>query len=429
MPLDLSKSNKILNRARKVLPAQTHTFSKGFRSFVEGVYPIFVEKGKGSHIFDVDQNEYIDYAAALGPIILGYSYESINNAIVKQLKDGSIFSLPHRLEVECAELMCETVPCCDMAKFSKTGSDAVTAAVRATRAITGKNNIAYWGGGGVWHDWFTIITSLNKGIPKFQKDMIKLFEYNNIESLKQILDEDKEIGTVCMEPMMFEYPKKNFLEEVKKVTHSHDAILVFDEVQTGFRLSLGGAQEVFGTTADITAWGKAMANGMPLGAISGKSEFMDIFHEIFYSTTFAGETLSLAAFKENVKELKQKNALEHIHKMGTRFSEQFKKLTDEAGISIPIFGHPAKLQLSFLDKNGKESLLIRSLFCQENIENGVFFWQGPVFHTYSHSEDDMEKTMASVKKSLKILKNAIETDSVEKTLRGKPMNPVMYFPV
>ena len=188
MPLDLTKSNQFLRRAKKVLPAQTHTFSKGYKSFVEGVFPVFIESGKGSHIFDVDQNEFIDYVAALGPIILGYSYEPVNKAIIKQLNDGSIFTLPHPLEVECAELMCETVPGCDMAKFTKTGSDSVTAAVRATRAITGKDNIAYCGGGGVWHDWFSVITSRNKGIPKFQKNMLKLFRYNDIQSLKQILE-------------------------------------------------------------------------------------------------------------------------------------------------------------------------------------------------------------------------------------------------
>ena len=428
MPLDLTKSNQFLRRAKKVLPAQTHTFSKGYKSFVEGVFPVFIESGKGSHIFDVDQNEFIDYVAALGPIILGYSYEPVNKAIIKQLNDGSIFTLPHPLEVECAELMCETVPGCDMAKFTKTGSDSVTAAVRATRAITGKDHIAYCGGGGVWHDWFTVITSRNKGIPKFQKNMVKLFRYNDIQSLKQVLEEDKQIGTVCMEPMMFEYPIMNFLEEVKKVAHEHDALLVFDEVQTGFRWSLGGAQETFGTTADLTAWGKAMANGMPLGAISGKSEFMGVFEDIFYSTTFAGETLSLAAFKATVTEMQEKNVLSEIHNKGKKFSEKFKKLTQEIGVSIPIDGHPAKLRLNFIDKDGSESLLIRSLFCQENIKNGIFFWQGPVFHTFSHSEKDFEKTMESVEKSLKVVKDSIENNTVEKMLLGKPMNRVMYFP-
>ncbi|MFZ0183895.1 MAG: aminotransferase class III-fold pyridoxal phosphate-dependent enzyme, partial [Nitrosotalea sp.] len=381
MVLQLKKSLDLLSRAKKVLPAQTHTFSKGYKSFVEGVYPIFAQRGKGSHIFDVDGNDFIDYMAALGPIILGYSYDVVNESIKKQLADGSIFSLPHPLEVEAAELMCHIIPGCDMAKFTKTGSDAVTAAVRGAKAITGKDHVAYWGGGGVWHDWFTVITSRNRGVPKSLKNMIKLFEYNKIESLKKVLDNDKEIGTVCMEPMTFEKPDKNFLQDVKRITHEHDAILVFDEVQTGFRWALGGAQEYFGVQADISAWGKAMANGMPLGAISGKSEFMKIFDEVFYSTTFGGETLSLAAFQATVKEMQEKKVIEHIFKMGTKFYEGFTKIVQKSGANVTIEGFPCKLKLGFPDKNGNDSLLIRSLFCQENIERGILFWQGPVFHT------------------------------------------------
>lgn len=427
--MNFKKSNDLLDRAKKVLPAQTHTFSKGHKSFVDGAYPIFVERAKGSHFFDVDNNDFIDYVAALGPIILGYNYEPVVNAIKNQLDDGSIFSLPHRLEVEAAELMCNTIPNTDMAKFTKTGSDSVTAAIRASRAITKKDNIAYFGGGGVWHDWFTVITSRNQGIPKFQKNMIKFFEYNNIESLKKLLDDDKEIGTVCMEPMIFEFPSNNFLSQVKKVAHDHDALLVFDEVQTGFRWSMGGAQEHFDVSPDLTAWGKAMANGMPLGSISGKSEFMNIFEDIFYSTTFGGETLSLAAFTATVTELKEKNALASIHKKGKNFQEQIKQLTHEIGISIPVDGHPSKIRLQFLDDDGNESLLMRSLFCQENIQNGVFFWQGPIFHTYSHTDGDTEKTLDSIEKSLKILKNAIESNNVKKMLKGKPMTRVMNFPI
>ena len=423
------KSNELLKRAKKVLPAQTHTFSKGHKSFVDGAYPIFVERAYGSHFFDVDGNEFIDYVAALGPIILGYNNEYVIKAIKDQLEKGSIFSLPHKLEVEAAELMANTIPNTDMAKFTKTGSDAVTASVRASRALTKKDHIAYCGGGGVWHDWFTVITSLNRGIPKFQKNMIKLFEYNNIESLKKLLDDDKEIGTVCMDPMVFEFPSNNFLSKVKKVAHDHDALLIFDEVQTGFRWSMGGAQEFFNVTPDLTAWGKAMANGMPLGSISGEAEFMNIFDDVFYSTTFGGETLSLVSFIETVNVLENQKVLPSIHKKGKEYSSKFEELVKDIGIDASIEGFPAKLKLSFFDSTGKDSLLIKSLYCQENIQNGIFYWQGPIFHNFSHSEQDMEKTLASNESSLKIIKKAIDNDEIKKLLKGKPMTPVMTFPV
>jgi len=256
-----------------------------------------------------------------------------------------------------------------------------------------------------------------------------LVEYNNIESLKKLLDEDKKIGTVCMEPMMFEFPSNNFLSQVRKVSHDHDALLIFDEVQTGFRWSMGGAQEYFDVSPDLTAWGKAMANGMPLGSISGKEEYMHVFDEVFYSTTFGGETLSLASFIATVDELQNQKALPAIHKRGKEFSIKFKELSDEIGVDVPIEGFPAKLKLSFPDSEGKDSILIRSLFCQENILNGIFYWQGPIFHNFSHSDDDMQQTLDSNEKSLKFVKQAIDNNQVEKLLKGKPMKPVMHFPV
>jgi glutamate-1-semialdehyde 2,1-aminomutase len=429
LTLNFKKSFKLLDRAKKVLPAQTHTFSRGHSCFIAGQYPVFASHGKGSHFFDVDGNEYIDFMAALGPIILGYSNENVNKKIKNQVDLGSIFSLPHKLEVEAAELMCKLIPSAEMAKFSKTGSDAVTAAVRASRAITKRDHIAYCGGGGVWHDWFTVITSKNKGIPKSLKKMIKTFEYNNIESLKELLDNDKNIGTVCMEPMTFEYPNKNFLSNVKKITHQHDALLIFDEVQTGFRWSLGGAEQYFKVKPDLSAWGKAMGNGVPIGSISGKTEFMNIFEDIFYSTTFGGESLSLAGFIATVEELKKTKAIEKIHVMGTKFSTKFKKLCTQTDAPITISGFPAKLKLTFDDELQNNSLLMRSVFCQESIQKGIFFWQGPLFITYSHSNSDFSKTLDVSESSIRILNSAKNSNQLKKILKGPEMKKVLTFPI
>lgn len=425
----IKESQRLLRIAKKHLPAETHTFSRGHKCFVDGIYPIFAQSGKGSTFVDVDGNKYIDYMAALGPIILGYSYDAVNKQIKKQIDDGTIFSLPHRLEVESAEMMCKIIPSADMAKFSKTGSDSVTAAVRASRAVTGKNGIAYCGGGGVWHDWFTVITSRNFGIPKSQRNMIKIFEYNNIESLKSLLDNNKEIGTVCMEPMTFEYPKKNFLNMVKKITHEHDALLIFDEVQTGFRWSIGGAEKYFNIKPDLSTWGKAIANGMPLGAITGRSEFMRIFNDVFYSTTFAGEAASLAAFHATVIELEEKDAIKHIHEMGEKFRRQFQKLIYENNAPITIHGFPAKLKLTFDDEKNGDTLLMRSLFCQEMIGRGIFFWQGPLFHTFSHTLDNMKKTLDASYQAIRILERATNAKTMMQMLKGRPMERVMKFPV
>jgi glutamate-1-semialdehyde aminotransferase len=313
----MKNSKKFLIRAKKLIPALSQTFSKAPYSYVEGVYPTYLSRGKGSHVFDVDDNKYIDYVLGLGPIILGYAYTRVDNAIKKQLKNGISFSIPHKLEVEFSEKISSIVPGVEMIRFSKTGSDAGTGAVRAARAFTKRDNIAYCGSGGVWHDWFTVITSRNAGIPKVLSKMIKKFNYNDIDSLKILFENWKEeIAAVYMEPIFSEYPKNNFLQKVKQLSHKYGAVLIFDEVITGFRFAKGGAQELLKVEADLAVFGKGIGNGMPLGAITGKAEIMKEFDDVFYSTTYGGETLSLAAGCAVIDELKEKPVIKHCWKVG-----------------------------------------------------------------------------------------------------------------
>ncbi|KAG2477631.1 MAG: putative 3-aminobutyryl-CoA aminotransferase [Nitrosopumilales archaeon] len=424
----LKNSKKMINEAKNIIPALSQTFSKAPYSYVEDVYPTFLSRGNGSHVYDVDNNEYIDYVLGLGPIILGYNYSKINQAIKHQLKNGISFSIPHRLELDASKVLQSIIPGADMVRFSKTGSDAGTAAIRAARALTKRNNIAYWGGGGVWHDWFTVITSRNQGIPTVLKDMIKKFEYNNIESLKILFENwHGEVAAIYMEPMITEYPEKNFLYQVKKLAHKHGSIFIFDEVMTGFRLSNGGAQEFLKINADISVFGKGIANGMPLGAITGKHEFMKIFDDIFYSTTYGGETLSLAAMMAVIKELKTKPIIEHNWNLGKHFISEFNKLSTDLEIDIKLEGIPVRSFITCRDKKGKPSKLLKSLFYQEMIRRGVLFGSGAVLLSYSHTKKDIQQTLEACKQSMKIVKKAIQTKSVQKFLKGKVMKQVMTF--
>ena len=421
-------SNRLLKKAKKIIPGLSQTFSKAPYSYVEGVYPTYLSHGKGSHVFDVDNNQYIDYVAALGPIILGYQYKRVDDAIKNQLKKGISFSIPHYLEVELSEKIKSVIPGTDMVRFTKTGSDAGTAAVRAARAFTGNDNIAYWGGGGVWHDWFTIITSRNQGIPKVLKKMIRKFTYNDIDSLKILFEDWKgEVATVYMEPMMTEYPQNNFLQQVKKIAHHYGAVLIFDEVITGFRFANGGAQELLKVEADISVWGKGIANGMPLGAITGKREYMEKFNEIFYSTSYGGEALSLAAGIAVIKELEEKPVIKHCWRLGKSLISDFNRMAEEIGVNIKMEGIPVRSKIVCTDEKGEPSLLLKSLFYQETVKRGILFGPGYVFLSYSHSEKDIEKTLKVCKTSMKILKNAIKEKNVKKLLNGNEMKPVMTF--
>lgn len=424
----MKKSKKFLRRAKNLIPALSQTFSKAPYSYVEGVYPAYLSRGKGSRVFDVDNNEYIDYVLALGPIILGYSYPKVDNAIKRQLENGISFSMPHILEVELSEKIRSIIPGTEMVRFSKTGSDAGTAAVRAARSFTKRDNIAYCGTGGVWHDWFTILTSRNKGIPKILAKMIKKFSYNDIESLKILFENwHGEIAAVYIEPITLEYPKNNFLQKVKQLASKHGTVLIFDEVITGFRFANGGAQELLKIEADLVVFGKGIANGMPLGAITGKAKFMEEFNEVFYSTTYGGETLSLAAASAVIDELKEKPVIKHCWKLGKHLSSEFNKLAKELEVNVKMEGFPVRSSIVCKNANNEPSLLLKSLFYQETLRNGILFGPGAVFLSYSHSEKDIEKTLESCEASMKILKNAIKNNNVKKSLQGQVMKQVMTF--
>jgi glutamate-1-semialdehyde 2,1-aminomutase len=426
--IKLKKSNSYLRKAEKLIPALSQTFSKAPYSYVQGTYPVYLKNGKGSHVFDVDDNEFIDYVLGLGPITLGYSYPAVDNAIKKQLKDGISFSMPHYLEVDLSEKLSKIIPGADMVRFTKTGSDAGTAAIRAARAITKKDKILYWGSGGVWHDWFTTITSRNAGIPKFNRNLISKFEYNNLEFLKEKFDNWKDqIAAIYMEPMIFEHPKNNFLKDVKKLAHKNNTVLIFDEVVTGFRYANGGVSEYLGIEPDIAVWGKGIANGMPLGVITGKTEYMRIFESIFYSTSYAGETLSLAAGLAVINEIETKPVIEHSWQIGKKLHEGFNKISANLKLNFKMEGLPIRGSIVCYDENGKPSNLLKSILYQELIQRGVMFGPGGIFVSYSHSDKDIKSTLLSCENAMKFIKKEMERKPISKILKGEEMKKVMTF--
>jgi len=386
---------------------------------------VYAKSAKGCHFVDVDGNEYIDYLCGLGPVILGYSYPKIDSAIRKQLKSGIIFSLPHKLEIDVSELLCDTVPCAEMVKFSKTGSGAATGAIRAARAITKRNKIAYCGSGGVWHDWFACIISRNQGVPEFNRELIYTFDYNDIDALEYIFDKNRdEIACVFIEPTIFDRPKKSFLQKVKKITRANDSVLIFDEIVTGFRMSNGGGQEYFGVKPDIAVLGKGIANGMPLSAVVGKTEYMKIFDDVFFSTTYAGETLSLAASYATITEIKEKAVIKKMWQNGTVLMNGFNKIAKEASLQISLTGYPVRMRLICKDMEGNDSILINSLLIQELVKRGIFMHPGVEYISFSHKKEDITKTIESFADSILILKKAVNENKINSYLHGKPAKPV-----
>ena len=421
----LDRSREYLALAQRYVPGASQTFSKAPSQFVQGVSPAFIRRASGSRVWDVDGNEYIDYVMALGAIVLGYGDPDVNRAVSRQLEDGTIFSLPHPLEVDVARLLAEVIPCAEMARFGKNGSDATAGAVRAARAITGREKIACCGYHG-WQDWYIGTTTRNRGVPEAVQKLTLPFAYNDVASLEKLFAEHPgQIAGVILEPIGVVEPADNFLHKVAEVTRRHGALLIFDEIITGFRLAEGGAQEYFGITPDLGCFGKAMANGYPISAVVGRRELMLEFDEIFFSSTFGGEALALAAAAATIGKIRSHHVVDHLWRQGKTLQAEFNATADELGLAgrVQCVGLPPRTVVAFKDADGRDSLALRSLFQQEMVKRQVLFLVG--FNiAFGHSAGDIDQTLEASRASLKVVADALATGSVERRLEGPMVSPV-----
>lgn len=423
--LSLPHSLALKAKAERLIPSCSQTFSKGPSQFVQGVAPVYLERGEKAHVWDVDGNEYVDTVLALAPIILGYCDPGVDGAVREQLKKGVSFSLPHRLEIEVAERLTAMVPCAEMVRFGKNGSDATSGAIRAARAYTGREMVACCGYHG-WQDWYIGTTTRNGGVPKGTCELTKTFSYNEIASLEEIFSRyPGQVAAVIMEPVSVDLPRDNFLEKVRALTHAHGAVLIFDEVITGFRLARGGAQEYFGVTPDLACFGKALANGFPLSAVAGQRELMRVFDDIFFSFTFGGETLSLAAAKATLQTLLDKDVIGVLWEQGGRLQEGFNVLAAGLGLS-PYFackGLPPRTVIDLKAPDGIDPLLVKGILQQEMVRRGVL-WAGYHNVCFSMSEADVMQVLRAYRAALPVVAEALASGAPEKFLEGEGLQPV-----
>lgn len=420
------KSNELLKRAIEVTPLGAQTYSKSYRYYCQGDSPAFIERGEGCYLYDVDGNKFIDFVCALGPITIGYNIEEVNNAIKEQLEKGISFSLQAEVEVELAEKIIDIIPCAEMVRFVKNGGDATTSAIRLARAFTGRDLVALSGYHGM-HDWSIGSTENNKGIPEPISNLTKTFEYNNIGSLEELFNEyPNQIAAVILEPIQANGPKDDFLQKVKELAHENGAILIFDEVVSGFRYALGGASELYDVVPDMAAFGKGMGNGLPISAVAGKKEIMKQIEEgIFVSTTFGGEALSMAGSIAALKILEKPGAYDYIWKLGTMLKEGLENLIKkyELGDVILVSGLPPHCGVEFEDIGSLDYLDINSIYSQAMIHNGIIT-VGINNINLSHTEKEIEAFLSAAEEAMVNIKKAIEQDSTEGILIGKKVDPV-----
>jgi glutamate-1-semialdehyde 2,1-aminomutase len=362
-----------LERAEVTIPLGSQTFSKSKTQYPIGVSPLFATKALGAHIWDIDGNKFIDLVNSLAAVTLGYGDRRIEKAVKSQLKRGVSLSLPTKLEAEVSELITNLVPSAEMVRFSKNGTDATSAAIRLARSYTGRDHIIVCGYHG-WQDWFIGSTSRNKGVPKAISDLTHAFEYNNLDSLIATLNRlENKVAAVILEPMSSTYPTKDFLSSVKDLTHKAGAVLIFDEVITGFRFSKGGAQELFGVTPDLSTFGKGIANGFPLSAVVGKKEIMLEMENVFLSGTFGGELLSLAAAKNVLQRHLEEDICGDLEKKGIALADLTTKAISENGLQdvVSLTGHPSWKFFNWQPTNKYSVGEIKTYFLQEIFQEGI----------------------------------------------------------
>jgi len=429
---DFRKSKSLQQRCHDIIPGGSHTYAKGDDQFPEQA-PAYIVKGQGCHVWDVDGNEFIEYGMGLRSVSLGHGYRPVVEAAYRQMLNGSNYTRPSSLELECAEQFLDLIQGAEMVKFAKNGSDVTSSAIRLARAYTGKDLVAVCAEHPFFsfEDWFIGSTQMNSGIPEAIRQLTVKFNYNDIESVKRLFESHSgKIACVLLEAATSQEPKNNFLHEVQYICKKNGALFILDEMITGFRWDLGGAQKVYGIVPDLSAFGKAMANGFSVSALAGKREIMKLGginhsqERVFVlSTTHGAENHSLAAAMETMRIYERENVIEFLRTQADRLVKGVSKAIEENHLNgyFQILGNPANLIYATRDQQQNPSQEFRTLFLQETIKRGLLV---PSFvMSYSHSDEDVDRTIDGVAESLVIYRKALD-EGVAKYLTGRPVKPV-----
>jgi glutamate-1-semialdehyde 2,1-aminomutase len=425
LPRVYDESAKLYKRAIRTVPTASQTFSKSAMQLPEGKSPLFLSHGLGGRVFDVDGNEYVDFMCSLLAVSIGYRDPEIDSAIRDQLNRGISFSLPTRLEADLSERLVELVPSAEAARFGKNGTDATSAAIRIARAYTGRERVIACGYHG-WQDWYIGATTRNKGVPAAVGGLTHTIGYNDLPAMQALFDRhDGEIAAVIMEPASFDPPGEGYLEGVRELTRRHGTVLVFDEVVTGFRFALGGAQEMLGVTPDLSCVGKGMGNGMPISAVVGRKDLMAEMSEIFFSGTFGGEALSLAASIAVIDLMRRESVIGHIWKTGEKVAAAVRAMIEKhrLGDTVQLKGWAPWTLMAFSDTPGTRKEAARTLFIREMLAAGTLT-VGSNNICYRHGDRDVAAVLAAYERALEITAAERATGALESRLGHGVIEPI-----
>jgi glutamate-1-semialdehyde 2,1-aminomutase len=374
--LNLEKSKKLFTHALEIIPGGTNTNAKRVYNLLDVEnFPAYIERGDGAYLWDIDGNKYIDYVAALAPINIGYNNPRIKQKIKEQLDRGSLFSLPSPNEVELSEMLIEKIPCAEMVKIMKTGAEVTSAAIRAARLATGKEMILSSGYHG-WHDWWAAKIG-DKGIPSCYKNLIEDFEFNNYSQLeKQVDKHDGNIACIILTAASYgDEPKNDFLQKIRKLADKKNIVLIYDEIITGFRWATGGAQEKYNVVPDLAAFGKSMANGMPISVLVGKKEIMAPLKNNLITSTFASEALSIAASIETIKIIEEENVIHRLYDISDKLRAGISEISQQQNFETDVMDPTPAVKFEFLIDDTEKKKRMTLEFIKQCVAEGVLVRQ------------------------------------------------------
>lgn len=426
------KSRRLQERSHAIIPGGAHTYSKGDDQYPEQA-PGFIARGKGCHVWDADENEFIEYGMGLRSVTLGHAYEPVIEAAHKQMLLGCNFTRPAKIEVEYAEDLLSVLRNADMVKFAKNGSDVTTAATKLARAYTGRDMIAFCADHPFFSidDWFIGKTETNAGVPEAVQDLSVSFRYNDLGSIRDLFAKyPRRIACFILEPATTAEPQDDFLPSLKQLCDENGSLLILDETITGFRWHISGAQATYNVVPHLSTFGKGMANGFAFAALTGRRDIMKLGgldhsrERVFVlSTTHGAETHAIAAAWETLNVYRRCNVVEGLYRQGERLRSGVNQSIARHGLNnqFAILGRPCNLIYATRDLNGKPSQDYRTLFLQELIRGGVI---APSFVvSFSHSDDDIDRTIEVVDQALTVYSRAL-ADGIEKYLVGRSVKPV-----
>ncbi|MFX1385069.1 MAG: aminotransferase class III-fold pyridoxal phosphate-dependent enzyme [Promethearchaeota archaeon] len=424
------KGPELWEKAKKIIPGGNQLLSKRSERFLPGLWPAYYSKAKGCEVWDVEGNHYYDFASmGIGTCVLGYADDDINNTVINAIKNGSMNTLNSYEGIDLAEKLIKLHPYAGMVRFARTGGEACAIAIRIARAATNKTKVAFCGYHG-WHDWYlsaNIASSSNldglllpglepKGVPRELRETAIPFEYNDLKKLEEIVENyNNEIGVIIMEPRRDTPPKPGFLKAVRKIANEINAVLIFDEVTSGFRMNLGGIHMYLNVMPDIAVFGKAMGNGFPITAIVGKEDVMDAAQDTFISSTFWTERIGFVASLATLEKMEANNVQKELIRLGDLIISGWEKISRKNNVPIQISGIPPLPHISF---EADEPFAVQTLYAQDMLEKGYLL--GPsIYTTSAYTDSIIDKFLINSDIAFKKIREALDSGDIRKYLKGE----------